>query len=94
MSVSHAHAALEAGVEVARAAIASGATLIGIGEMGIANSTSAAALLAAFMRIRPARLAGRSGGLAIPRIRCCHDVGLRHELPFTLQPQDGLRFLR
>jgi nicotinate-nucleotide--dimethylbenzimidazole phosphoribosyltransferase len=63
MSVSHAHAALEAGVEVARAAIASGATLIGIGEMGIANSTSAAALLAAFMRIRPARLAGRGTGV-------------------------------
>jgi nicotinate-nucleotide--dimethylbenzimidazole phosphoribosyltransferase len=63
MSVSQARAALEAGVEVARGAVASGATLIGIGEMGIANSTSATALLAAFTRIRPARLAGRGAGV-------------------------------
>jgi nicotinate-nucleotide--dimethylbenzimidazole phosphoribosyltransferase len=63
MSVSQARAALEVGVEVARGAVASGATLIGIGEMGIANSTSATALLAAFTRIRPARLAGRGAGV-------------------------------
>jgi len=63
MSVAQARAALEVGVEVARGAIAAGATLIGIGEMGIANSTSAAALLAAFTRIRPSRLAGRGAGV-------------------------------
>jgi nicotinate-nucleotide--dimethylbenzimidazole phosphoribosyltransferase len=63
MSVAQARAALEIGVEVARAAVAAGATLIGIGEMGIANSTSAAALLAAFTRIRPARLAGYGTGI-------------------------------
>jgi nicotinate-nucleotide--dimethylbenzimidazole phosphoribosyltransferase len=63
MSVAQARAALEAGLEVARGAVASGATLIGIGEMGIANSTSAAALLAAFTRIRPARMAGRGTGV-------------------------------
>jgi nicotinate-nucleotide--dimethylbenzimidazole phosphoribosyltransferase len=63
MSAEQARAALEVGVEVARAAVAAGATLVGIGEMGIANSTSAAALLAAFTRMRPARLAGRGAGL-------------------------------
>ena len=63
MSVAQVRAALEVGVEVARGAIAAGATLIGIGEMGIGNSTSAAALLAAFTRIRPARLAGRGAGV-------------------------------
>jgi nicotinate-nucleotide--dimethylbenzimidazole phosphoribosyltransferase len=63
MSVAQARAALEAGLEVARGAVSSGATLIGIGEMGIANSTSAAALLAAFTRIRPARMAGRGTGV-------------------------------
>jgi nicotinate-nucleotide--dimethylbenzimidazole phosphoribosyltransferase len=63
MSAGEVRAALEVGVEVARAAVAAGATLLGIGEMGIANSTSAAALLAAFTRIRPARLAGRGTGL-------------------------------
>ena len=63
MSVAQVRAALEVGVEVARCAIAAGATLIGIGEMGIGNSTSAAALLAAFTPIRPARLAGRGAGV-------------------------------
>src|SRR3984893_4061610 len=42
MSIAQARAALEVGVEVARVAVAAGATLLGIGEMGIANSTSAA----------------------------------------------------
>ena len=63
MSVAQARAALEIGVEVARGAVATGATLIGIGEMGIANSTSAAALLAAFTQIRPARFAGHGAGI-------------------------------
>jgi nicotinate-nucleotide--dimethylbenzimidazole phosphoribosyltransferase len=63
MSIAEARAAIEVGVEVARGAVASAATLIGIGEMGIANSTSAAALLAAFTGLRPARLAGRGTGV-------------------------------
>jgi len=63
MSVAQVRAALEIGVDVARCAVAGGATLIGIGEMGIGNSTSAAALLAAFTRVRPARLAGRGTGM-------------------------------
>ena len=72
MSVAQARAALEVGVEIARGAIASGATLIGIGEMGIANSTSAAALLAAFTRISPARLAGHGTGV--------DDAGMRRKV--------------
>jgi nicotinate-nucleotide--dimethylbenzimidazole phosphoribosyltransferase len=72
MSVAEARAALEVGVEVARGAVASGATLIGIGEMGIANSTSAAALLAAFTGLRPARLAGRGAGV--------DDAGMRRKV--------------
>ena len=72
MSVAQARAALEVGVEVARGAIAAGATLIGIGEMGIGNSTSAAALLAAFTRIRLARLAGRGAGV--------DDAGMRRKV--------------
>jgi len=69
MSLAEVRAALEVGVEVARGAAASGATLIGIGEMGITNSTSAAALLAAFTRLRPVRLAGRGAGVDDARMR-------------------------
>jgi nicotinate-nucleotide--dimethylbenzimidazole phosphoribosyltransferase len=72
MSLAEVRAALEVGVEVARDAVASGATLIGIGEMGIANSTSAAALLAAFTGLRPARLAGRGAGV--------DDAGMRRKV--------------
>ncbi len=72
MSVAQTRAALEVGVQVARGAVASGATLVGIGEMGIANSTSAAALLAAFTRLRPARLAGRGAGI--------DDAGMRRKV--------------
>jgi nicotinate-nucleotide--dimethylbenzimidazole phosphoribosyltransferase len=72
MSLAEVRAALEVGVEVARDAVASGTTLIGIGEMGIANSTSASALLAAFTGLRPARLAGRGAGV--------DDAGMRRKV--------------
>jgi nicotinate-nucleotide--dimethylbenzimidazole phosphoribosyltransferase len=72
MSIAQARAALEVGVEVARVAVAAGATLLGIGEMGIANSTSAAALLAAFLGLAPASLAGRGTGI--------DDLGLQRKV--------------
>jgi nicotinate-nucleotide--dimethylbenzimidazole phosphoribosyltransferase len=55
--------ALETGISCAQEAIAEGATLLGIGEMGIANSTAAAALLSAITGIEVERVAGRGTGL-------------------------------
>jgi nicotinate-nucleotide--dimethylbenzimidazole phosphoribosyltransferase len=55
--------ALEVGIEIARELAGSGATLIGIGEMGIANSTPAAALLCALTGIPPESMVGRGTGL-------------------------------
>ncbi len=55
--------ALEAGIEIARELADGGATLIGIGEMGIANSTPAAALLCALTGIAPESIVGRGTGL-------------------------------
>jgi nicotinate-nucleotide--dimethylbenzimidazole phosphoribosyltransferase len=55
--------ALEVGIEMARDLTAGGATLIGIGEMGIANSTPAAALLCALTGIAPDSVVGRGTGL-------------------------------
>jgi nicotinate-nucleotide--dimethylbenzimidazole phosphoribosyltransferase len=63
MSVEEALQALEIGIETAREVAAAGATLAGIGEMGIANSTSAAAILAALTGLEPRRLAGRGTGV-------------------------------
>jgi len=72
MSSGEARGAIETGIQVARELAASGATLIGIGEMGIANSTSAAAVLAAITGLPPARLVGRGTGL--------DDAGVRRKI--------------
>jgi nicotinate-nucleotide--dimethylbenzimidazole phosphoribosyltransferase len=63
MTIVEARQALEIGIETAREAASGGVTLLGIGEMGIANSTPAAAILAAVTAIEPARLAGRGTGV-------------------------------
>ena len=64
--------ALEVGIEVARDLASSGATLIGIGEMGIANSTPAAALLSALTARSPESIVGRGTGL--------DDAGVRRKI--------------
>jgi nicotinate-nucleotide--dimethylbenzimidazole phosphoribosyltransferase len=63
MSLEETRRALEIGVEITQEAAAGGATLVGIGEMGIANSTAAAAILAALTGLEPRRLVGRGTGL-------------------------------
>jgi nicotinate-nucleotide--dimethylbenzimidazole phosphoribosyltransferase len=63
MTLEQAQRAVEIGIEATDDAVAGGATLLGIGEMGIANSTSAAAILAALTGIEPARIAGRGTGV-------------------------------
>lgn len=72
MSRAQVRRALETGIETAREFGAAGATLIGIGEMGIANSTSAAAILCATTGLSPAELAGRGTGL--------DDAGVRRKV--------------
>ncbi len=64
--------ALETGIEIAGDLVQSGASLIGIGEMGIANSSSAAAILSAITGVAPAQLVGRGTGL--------DDAGVRHKV--------------
>jgi len=63
MTTAQARQAIEIGIEAARDAAGGGVTLLGIGEMGIANSTPAAAILAAVTGIEPARLTGRGTGV-------------------------------
>ena len=72
MTPEDAQRAVKIGIEVARQFAARGVTLIGIGEMGIANSTSATAVISAVTGISPAQLAGRGTGL--------DDTGLRHKI--------------
>lgn len=55
--------ALEAGIAIAEELAAGGVTLVATGEMGIANSTSAAALAAHFTAAAPEAITGRGTGV-------------------------------
>ncbi|MCU0660916.1 MAG: nicotinate-nucleotide--dimethylbenzimidazole phosphoribosyltransferase [Myxococcota bacterium] len=63
MTMADACKALEIGIEQAGAAIDSGITLLGTGDMGIGNTTPSAALLAALLPIAPRRVIGRGTGI-------------------------------
>ncbi|PLX48349.1 MAG: nicotinate-nucleotide--dimethylbenzimidazole phosphoribosyltransferase [Desulfobulbaceae bacterium] len=64
MSEAEALAALGVGVRVAADAIADGAQILGTGEMGIGNTTSAAALFAAFLGLPAGQITGRGTGIS------------------------------
>jgi len=67
-------AALAVGAEAARRAYATGADVFIGGEMGIANTTSAAALACALLRIGPELLAGPGTGLDAAGVRRKREV--------------------
>jgi nicotinate-nucleotide--dimethylbenzimidazole phosphoribosyltransferase len=80
MSLAEARRALEIGIETAHEAATAGATLIGLGEMGIGNSTAATTILAALTGIAPARLVGRGTGIddaGLERKRSAVEAALR-----------------
>ncbi|MGQ9502882.1 MAG: nicotinate-nucleotide--dimethylbenzimidazole phosphoribosyltransferase [Anaerolineae bacterium] len=54
---------IEAGIEVIEAEIARGLDIVGVGEMGIGNSTPAAAIVAAFTGRSAAEVVGRGSGV-------------------------------
>lgn len=64
MSRAEAESAMAVGAESARAAVAAGSQAIAVGEIGIANTTSAAALICAFADVPPALAVGRGTGIA------------------------------
>jgi nicotinate-nucleotide--dimethylbenzimidazole phosphoribosyltransferase len=63
MSRAQALAAMEAGIAVASALVDSGADLLVSGDMGIANTTASAALIAALTGHEPAEVTGRGTGI-------------------------------
>ncbi len=64
MHRAEAEAAMAVGAAVARDAIAQGAAMIGLGEIGIGNTTAAAALISALTGVRPAEIVGRGTGVS------------------------------
>ncbi|WP_084964756.1 nicotinate-nucleotide--dimethylbenzimidazole phosphoribosyltransferase [Thermoactinospora rubra] len=63
MTVEQATAAVEAGIAVAASLVSSGARCLITGDMGIANTTASAALVAAFTGRDPADVTGRGTGI-------------------------------
>ncbi|KGQ21596.2 nicotinate-nucleotide--dimethylbenzimidazole phosphoribosyltransferase [Thermus filiformis] len=63
MTLEEAQRALEAGREAARKAISEGATLLAAGDMGIGNTTAAAALTAALLGLSPEEVVGPGTGV-------------------------------
>ncbi|MET7462140.1 nicotinate-nucleotide--dimethylbenzimidazole phosphoribosyltransferase [Nonomuraea sp. NPDC005501] len=63
MTVDQAARAIEAGIAVARDLVAGGARCLITGDMGIANTTASAALVAAFTGADPADVTGRGTGV-------------------------------
>ncbi len=63
MSQEEAVAAIETGIEVARAELADGASLLGTGDMGIGNTTPSSAILTVFSAAGPEVAIGRGTGI-------------------------------
>ncbi|MBW2709796.1 MAG: nicotinate-nucleotide--dimethylbenzimidazole phosphoribosyltransferase [Deltaproteobacteria bacterium] len=77
MSVEEAEQALLAGIELAEGAASDGFTLLGTGEMGIANTTPSAALFAALLPCPVEEVTGRGTGV--------DDQGLQHKISIIKQ---------
>lgn len=63
LTVAEATAAIEVGIDVARDLAGAGADILLTGDMGIANTTPAAALIAAFTGADPVEVTGRGTGI-------------------------------
>lgn len=84
MSRDEAERLITAGLDLARTAKADGIQLLGIGEMGIGNTTAASAITAALTRTDPATLTDRGTGLDDQRL--AHKVEIIRQSIKTNQP--------
>lgn len=81
MTLEECRVALEKGAQLAKSEIANGTNILGFGEMGIGNTTSAAALMSALCDIPPEQCVGRGTGLDDAGVRKKADV-VRQALAF------------
>ena len=63
MTREQAEASIQSGIEVAETEISKGADILATGDMGIGNTTAAAAVACALMNQSPEKIAGRGTGL-------------------------------
>ncbi|GAA2438779.1 hypothetical protein GCM10010191_62510 [Actinomadura vinacea] len=85
--------AVAAGIEVARDLAAAGARCLLTGDMGIANTTASAALIAAFTGLPPERVTGRGTGIDdathARKIEVVRAALVRHGLTGPPGPREG-----
>lgn len=93
MTRDQALAALSLGIEMAQDAVAARCALLGIGEMGIGNTTAASAVTAALTGVPPAEIVGRGTGAdeaCMARKRSAIDRALALHAPHIQEPLDLL----
>ena len=93
MTRAQAEASIRAGVKLAMAAAERGASIIGTGDMGIGNTTSASAITAALTQTSPRETTGRGTGRNDPELAhkiSCVERALDVNQP---DPSDGLDVL-
>lgn len=93
MSGAQARSAVQAGVELAAWAKEKGYRLIAAGEMGIGNTTAAAAVICALLGLSPEEIAGRGAGLSdagLSRKRQAINRALAVNRPDPADPMDVL----
>lgn len=93
MTREQADAAIAVGIEMGREAIASGLDMIGLGEMGIGNSTTASAVTAALTGLPVAHVTGRGTGAddtMLARKINVIETALRRHRPNATDPFDVL----
>ncbi|HWR40393.1 MAG TPA: nicotinate-nucleotide--dimethylbenzimidazole phosphoribosyltransferase [Patescibacteria group bacterium] len=94
MSREEAIKAVETGIEVVNTQIDKGYRCFSLGEMGIGNTTSSAAILAAFSGITPEQATGRGTGISDSRMQVKVNVVRRGLAVNQPDPQDGLDVLQ
>ena len=93
MTGGEAEQAVLLGIETVMEAVNNGYKMIGVGEMGIGNTTTSAAVLCALTGIKPEQAAGKGAGLSEEAYRRKIDVirtALEHNKPEPTDPLDVL----
>jgi len=93
MSAQEALSAIETGIEIARGLVANGYRCLITGDMGIANTTASAALIAVFTGADPAAVTGRGTGIDDPTLALKVDVIRRALALHSPDPADPLEVL-
>lgn len=93
MTVEQTQEALAVGHELAESVACSGAQLVGVGEIGIGNTTAAAAIIAAGTRTEPRQVVGPGAGLDAAGVLRKIAIVERALLRSAYDPEDGVSLL-